>query len=337
MKWLNKKCSPADMIRIQEGGIYHYGIYISDDEIIQFGLPPDRLGKVSDEKIKVVSSDRKTFCREKTIEVAEYDETENGLKNSLQKTIENARHSIGSGGYNLVRNNCKHFAYRCVFDDRVLTPEDQLRQMWKNRPQLDVYVSKIPSDIHFEEVFPETRKKEIFECADGSLKKQKYWAWKTLEYGALRSFGISMEKLAPTKNEKGKWTGEKYFFSISHIQNTVAVALSTSEVGIDIENVDEFEKRFAGKEKRLNEVLGTNGSFDLKKLAELWTKKEARFKSLDSQQNFVPAKILFDEKNMFTKFDDADFGRHCISVCSAIKDKIRFYTYSPENTKEIAL
>ena len=325
------------MIRIQEGGIYHYGIYISDNEIIQFGLPPDGLGKVSDENIKVVSSDRKTFCREKNIEVAEYDETENGLKNPSQKIVEKARNSIGSGGYNLVRNNCEHFAYRCVFDDRVLTPEDQLRQMWKNRPRLDVYVSKIPFDFHYEEIFPEARKKEIFECANESLKKQKYWAWKTLEYGALRSFGISMEKLGPTKNENGKWTGEKYFFSLSHIKDTVAVALSTSKVGIDIENVDEFKKRFAGKEKKLNELLATNRCFDLEKLVELWTKKEASFKSSDKQQNFVPAKIPVDEKYIFTKIDDTDLGRHCISVCSDIKDKIKFYTYSPENTKEIAL
>ena len=30
----------GDMVRIQIGSLYHYGVFVSEDEVIQFGYPP---------------------------------------------------------------------------------------------------------------------------------------------------------------------------------------------------------------------------------------------------------------------------------------------------------
>ena len=40
MKWVFGECLPGDMIRIKTGAVYHYGIFVSDAEVIQFGYPP---------------------------------------------------------------------------------------------------------------------------------------------------------------------------------------------------------------------------------------------------------------------------------------------------------
>ena len=40
MKWTFNEAKPGAMVRVCLGEVYHYGIYVSDDEIILFGPPP---------------------------------------------------------------------------------------------------------------------------------------------------------------------------------------------------------------------------------------------------------------------------------------------------------
>ena len=40
MRWEPAVCRAGDMVRIRLGSIYHYGILVSEDEVIAFGLPP---------------------------------------------------------------------------------------------------------------------------------------------------------------------------------------------------------------------------------------------------------------------------------------------------------
>ena len=49
-----------------------------------------------------------------------------------EKTVEIARSKIGTGGYNILHNNCEHFCYECVFGIKKSTQEDYIRSMWKN-------------------------------------------------------------------------------------------------------------------------------------------------------------------------------------------------------------
>lgn len=56
MKWELIEPKKGDIIRVKTGSIYHYGIYASDDEIIQFGLNPVSRVGVADADISVCSS-----------------------------------------------------------------------------------------------------------------------------------------------------------------------------------------------------------------------------------------------------------------------------------------
>ena len=61
MHWTMKDPAMGDMIRVELGGIYHYGIYVSDDEVIQFGLAPNRRVLLQDSQVQVLASDIDTF------------------------------------------------------------------------------------------------------------------------------------------------------------------------------------------------------------------------------------------------------------------------------------
>ncbi len=49
MNWEFRYCSPGDIIRVKLGSVYHYGIFVNDDEVIQFGYPP--IEKYADKEI----------------------------------------------------------------------------------------------------------------------------------------------------------------------------------------------------------------------------------------------------------------------------------------------
>ena len=59
MDWVNDTPKKAEIIRTKVTFYYHYGIFIDENEVIQFGLPNDP-GKPS-EQIKVLSTDVYTF------------------------------------------------------------------------------------------------------------------------------------------------------------------------------------------------------------------------------------------------------------------------------------
>ena len=53
MKWeLSEPCA-GDMIRAKVGPLYHYGIYVSDSEVIQFGYSPALRAGTPDSQIRV--------------------------------------------------------------------------------------------------------------------------------------------------------------------------------------------------------------------------------------------------------------------------------------------
>ena len=40
MRWTPDECRPGDIVRVKLGAIYHYGVFVSEDEVVQFGEPP---------------------------------------------------------------------------------------------------------------------------------------------------------------------------------------------------------------------------------------------------------------------------------------------------------
>ena len=62
MKWEPAACQPGDMIRIRLGSFYHYGIFVSEDEVIQFGLPPTAENRAAEGEVKVLATDIDVFA-----------------------------------------------------------------------------------------------------------------------------------------------------------------------------------------------------------------------------------------------------------------------------------
>lgn len=135
MKWTPDKAKEGDMIRIPIGQFYHIGIFVSEDEVIQFGLPPTPENLSAPDEIKVIATDIDVFSCGKIVEVAKLDFKERLKRFKPQKTVELARSRIGEKGYNIIHNNCEHFAYECVFGISYCSQEDELRQKWRSQHQ----------------------------------------------------------------------------------------------------------------------------------------------------------------------------------------------------------
>lgn len=139
MNWYPTDCKPGDIVRIKLGSIYHYGIFVSEDQVIQFGMPPIEQYRLPAEQVKVLSTDIDTFSCNNIIEVASYTKKELKEKFSAKDVIKRAQDSIGQGGYNLLHNNCEHFVNYCVFDRRVCSVEEEAMEKWRSRPIFDIY------------------------------------------------------------------------------------------------------------------------------------------------------------------------------------------------------
>ncbi len=131
MKWRPDIPKAGDMIRVAVGSIYHYGIYVSDDEVIQFGAPPTDLFTRRDSEIKVIATDIDFFSAGKIPERAISETREEKKRFSNEKTVELARSRVGEGGYSIIHNNCEHFVYECVYGKRYSHYESEMRKRWR--------------------------------------------------------------------------------------------------------------------------------------------------------------------------------------------------------------
>lgn len=115
IKWSLRDPKEGDIIRVSIGhDMHHYGIYVSDLEIIQYGSATD-IFKPKEEVLVTISSIEE-FLNGKFLEVREYTLKEKLLKNKSNKIIELARRRIGEAKYDLLNNNCEHFVNECVFN-----------------------------------------------------------------------------------------------------------------------------------------------------------------------------------------------------------------------------
>ena len=128
MKFCLKNPNSGDIIRIKvKNDIYHYGIYISDSEVIAYGLAKD-IFKTDKNDVKVLSTDIKEFLDGHFLECAEYSFIEKCKKNKLDKIINLARLRIGEAKYDILNNNCEHFVNECVFNKHISLQADNYKK-----------------------------------------------------------------------------------------------------------------------------------------------------------------------------------------------------------------
>ena len=113
--WAFKNPKRGDHIRVcrMNGLYYHHGIFVSADEVIHFTGDDD--DSVLDwSKAHVIKTDLQKFLRGGTVEVKEYTDAELDDLYPVEGIVSYARTCLGDDGYNLIFNNCEHFANACT-------------------------------------------------------------------------------------------------------------------------------------------------------------------------------------------------------------------------------
>lgn len=111
--WIKRTPNKGEHIRVNRGIYTHHGVYINTDEIIHFtGTDDDNILDWS--KNEVIKTDLKYFLRGGQLEVKDY--TDDELKDLYPREhiVAYARGCLGQREYNLIFNNCEHFANICT-------------------------------------------------------------------------------------------------------------------------------------------------------------------------------------------------------------------------------
>lgn len=113
MEWVTDTPKPGDMVRVKVKFYHHYGIFIDEATVVQFGLP-DNSG-TEPEDIAVLTTDIPTFLAGGFLETAKLDRRERSLRRNPEETAAYALSKVGTKGYHILNNNCEHFANECLF------------------------------------------------------------------------------------------------------------------------------------------------------------------------------------------------------------------------------
>ncbi len=332
MKWVMKDPKAGDMIRVELGTIYHFGIYVSDDEVIQFGLAPSRRLTLRDSEVEVLASDIDAFLAGGFLEVCEFDRKERKKHRSPEEVVSYARSKLGTKGYNILYNNCEHFANECISGQHICHQADDVREMFRNMPIVDVYVAKLPEEDVKEPLNCSLRQKELEGISNPTVKREKYYVWKLLGYALGRSFGLKIEELTFQKTAEGRYYTDKAEFSLSHSKGALAVAVSRAAVGVDIEEKktcfrnEMAERIMTAEEYKAYKILSDDEKKDF--FVKIWTAKEALFKE-SKGVGFVPDKWDTRAGSYRTFEKDIDGKLYTVSVATATPERIRFF----ENVK----
>lgn len=328
MKWEMKQPTYGDMIRVGLGGIYHFGIYASDDEVIQFGLAPSRRTMLRDSEVEVLASDIDTFLAGGFLEVAVFEKKEKKKHRRPDEVVRYARGKLGTRGYSILYNNCEHFANECLSGERSCRQADDVRALFRSLPIVDVYTAALPDKDDETPLATPLRQEELDGITNVGLKREKYYVWRLLGYALNRSLGLRIEDLIFTRSESGRYMTDKAEFSLSHSGGALAVAISRAPIGVDIEKKGTpMRKRMAERIMTPSERLRYDALSESEKegyLLKLWTVKEALFKKRHIER-FDPLSVDTENERYTTAEKTIGGETFFLSVATDTPERLRFY------------
>ncbi|MBP5654452.1 MAG: lecithin retinol acyltransferase family protein [Clostridiales bacterium] len=328
MKWSLREPRYGDMIRVKVRDLYHYGIYASDEEIIEFGPPPTSVIRKDDE-IEVCVTDWQGFLAGGFMECADLSIKERFDRKKPDDTVAAARARIGERGYNILHNNCEHFANECMFGKKESSQEDSVRSFFRNMPIADVYVAPIPYRTGEGNIKPASRQVQIEDVANPDVKESMISDWNLLTYAIDRSLGLTQEKANFRRDGNGIWVSDKCYVSLTHCKGAVAVCVSKAPCGIDMEPQDRdinvsIERRIlTDKERNAFEEL-TDEESRQAFLKKIWTRKESIFKSTYTA-SFRPEETESDADTCVTNTVETGGQKYMLSVNTTTPKKLRYY------------
>lgn len=305
MKWEFKEAELGDMVRTNMGSYYHYAIFIGDEKLIQFGKP-----QISNNPDNVVVEETSVvdFLGDRFMEVAVFNAKEQKQKNKPEEIVKTAKNCLGEKGYNILTNNCEHFANRCVFNSSLSSQIDQVRKEIINK----LFVPKIYI-VDLKHKFKHKYKplllaKELKSITNKDLIKQKIQLYNLLYYVFLKNYNSKLKKNSIEKNEFGKPMIAGFEISFSHCEDMVAIGIAKSKIGIDIEYINRDLKV-----DKFQQYLYNNSEYDkcsVEDFYKCWGKKESIYKMLGNTQSFNPRDITtenYKTNSEIIKFNDKDF------------------------------
>ena len=313
MKFLLNDPKFGDMIRVKIDDFYHYGIFVDDNTVVQFGKPPVN-GFARQADVRVCTTDLAEFSCGGFVEVAKPEKSERKTRRKPKAVVEFAMHRIGEKGYHILHNNCEHFAYECAYGRKYSHQTDEVRTHQPSTPVCDIYLRRFPFACVDEKIYPKLRVKEISACRSEKVREEKFYAWKLLQEALWRSFRLEIKECKPYK-DGGKWFCKDAYFSISHSGEFACVAVSNQPIGVDFEKIDEarFEELPSHKictEKELALLPKENSAREINRL---WTVKESAFK-LENGVAFLPNTIETDSVLHCSKTFQVDGEEYFLSA-----------------------
>ena len=180
----------------------------------------------------------------------------------------------------------------------------------------DVYYARLPAVMGRRGVYPSERQQYILQASNDKVARQRYYVWLLFERAVELSFGKSLADIHLSQTPQGLWVSGDIYFSLSHGENAVAVAVSNAPVGVDIQA--QLQKQTDFFLTDCERVAYENSVDKTWFLTELWTKKESVFKKLNGVR-FVPTRIQASKH--FTQTTSIVLGetRYALSVTSPIR------------------
>ena len=123
--WETKNPIFGDHIRVNRGLYSHHGIYASNDCVIHFA-PPNNTGEIDHANAQVVVTNLTDFLNGGILEVRVFTDEELKVKRTPQDIVNYAFSRMGEKGYNIISNNCEHFANECLFGKKKSNQVDSI-------------------------------------------------------------------------------------------------------------------------------------------------------------------------------------------------------------------
>lgn len=123
-EWELKEPVKGDILRIKYMNFYHFGIYLGDNKVIEFGRP-NELSNPEDIRVHII--ELKDFPIKEIYQTRKFSFSEKLKKNSPKKICSIAMSHLGEGNYNILYNNCEHFVNLCVFNKKISNQVNNVR------------------------------------------------------------------------------------------------------------------------------------------------------------------------------------------------------------------
>ena len=149
---------------------------------------------------------------------------------------------------------------------------------------LDVYVASTPSSPMSAPLLSAERASYVTSARCESVQRERYFVWRLLEFALRDSLGLDPSRVEFRRSRQGGFEADGFYFSLSHTDGALAVAVSREPCGVDIELLRSVpngkriaERAFTEEQlRRLRECREEEAEAQV--FFELWTAHEAEFK-----------------------------------------------------------